>query len=148
VLGGDLDWTLIGTGAAIGVVVIAIDELLGRSGRMRLPPLGVGMGIYLPMSLTLLIPVGALIGHFYDRNAERSSNPEFAKRMGVLAATGLIVGESLFGVVFAGIVGATNKDTPLAMVGEHFATIALIGAPIVFAGLIALLYRWTAKASR
>ncbi|HWW24727.1 MAG TPA: oligopeptide transporter, OPT family, partial [Caulobacter sp.] len=60
VLGGDLDWGLIGTGALIGAVVVAIDELLGKAGKLRLPPLAVGMGIYLPMALTLLIPVGAV----------------------------------------------------------------------------------------
>ncbi len=145
VLGGDIDWNLIGLGAGLGVVIIALDETLGKMGKMRLPPLGVGMGIYLPMALTLLIPVGALIGHFYNRWAERTANPEFAERMGVLAATGLIVGESLFGVAFAGIVGATGNDAPLAVVGEHFETIAGIAAPILFFGTIALLYRNTRK---
>ncbi|GAA0311807.1 oligopeptide transporter, OPT family [Sphingomonas oligophenolica] len=150
VLGGDLDWTLLGFGAGIGVVMIVIDELLGRTGKMRLPPLGVGMGIYLPMSLTFLIPVGALIGHFYDKWAARTPNPGFAERMGVLTATGLIVGESLFGVAFAAIVAWYNRgspippiDAPLAVVGEKFATIGLIAAPIVFAGLIWLLYSRT-----
>jgi putative OPT family oligopeptide transporter len=140
VLGGDLDWRLIGVGAGIGVLVIFIDEMLGRAGKMRLPPLAVGMGIYLPMALTLLIPVGALIGHFYDKWANRTQNPAFAERMGVLAATGLIVGESLFGVIFAGIVGATGKDAPLAIVGANFETLALFAAPVVFAGAIWLLY--------
>ena len=46
------------TGGLIGVGVIIIDELLRASKRGSLPPLAVGMGIYLPMSLTLLIPVG------------------------------------------------------------------------------------------
>jgi len=147
VLGGDIDWGLIGTGALIGLAVIAIDELLGRTGKMRLPPLAVGMGIYLPMALTLLIPVGAVIGHFYDRWAKRTPNPDFAERMGVLAATGLIVGESLFGVVFAGIVAWVNRtspippiDAPLAVVGESFEAAAVWIAPLLFAGLIALLY--------
>lgn len=61
VLGGDLDWGLIGIGAGIGAVVVLVDELLGKAGKLRLPPLAVGMGIYLPMALTLLIPVGAVI---------------------------------------------------------------------------------------
>ncbi|CAN5806371.1 oligopeptide transporter, OPT family [soil metagenome] len=148
VLGGDLDWRLIGTGAGIGVAVIFLDEMLGRAGKMRLPPLAIGMGIYLPMALTLLIPVGALIGHFYDRWAKRTSNPAFAERMGTLAATGLIVGESLFGVAFAGIVGATGSDAPLAIVGESFGTIALFAAPVVFAGLIWLLYNRTKSMAR
>ncbi|MGN6819806.1 MAG: OPT family oligopeptide transporter [Sphingomonas sp.] len=155
VLGGDLDWRLIGVGAVIGAIVIAIDELLGRSGKMRLPPLAVGMGIYLPMGLTLLIPVGAVIGHFYDRWAERQANPSFAERMGVLAATGLIVGESLFGVAFAGILAWANRnnptppnDAPLAVVGAHFEAVALYLAPLLFIGLIALLYARTKKLAR
>ena len=138
VLGGDLDWNLIGIGAGIGVVVIAIDEALGRAGKLRLPPLAVGMGIYLPMALTLLIPVGALIGHLYNRWALRQSNPEFAERMGVLMATGFIVGESLFGVAFAGIVAATDSDAPLALVAENGWAVPL--AILIFAGVIAGLY--------
>jgi len=147
VLGGDIDWGLIGTGAAIGAVAVAIDEVLGKTSRHRLPPLAVGMGIYLPMALTLLIPVGALIGHWYERMAARSPNPEFVSRMGVLAATGLIVGESLFGVVFAGIVAATGSDAPLAVVdwGE---TVTIPVALVVFAGGVALLYRRTLASAR
>ncbi|WIA56303.1 oligopeptide transporter, OPT family [Sphingobium sp. WTD-1] len=138
VLGGDLDWGLIGFGAGIGVVVVALDELLGKTGKMRLPPLAVGMGIYLPMALTLLIPVGAVIGHFYNRWSLRQANPEFAERMGVLMATGFIVGESLFGVAFAGIVASTDSDAPLALVAESHWTVPL--SVLVFAGVIAALY--------
>lgn len=146
VLGGKLDWGLIGLGAGIGVIVILIDEALGRAKRMRLPPLGVGMGIYLPMGMTLLIPVGAAIGWAYDRWSDRQSNPEFAKRMGVLTATGLVVGESLFGVLFAGVVGATRNDTPFRVVGDGFASVAMIAAPVVFIALIVQLYRHTRRA--
>ncbi|MDO7834258.1 oligopeptide transporter, OPT family [Sphingobium sp. HBC34] len=138
VLGGDLDWGLIGIGAGIGAVVILIDELLGKAGKLRLPPLAVGMGIYLPMALTLLIPVGALIGHVYNRWALRQAHPEFAERMGVLMATGFIVGESLFGVAFAGIVASTDSNAPLALVGESDWAVPL--TILLFAGVIAALY--------
>ena len=143
VLGGNLDWNLIGLGAGIGVAMVIIDELLRRGGRYSLPPLAVGMGIYLPMSLTLLVPLGALIGWLYNRWAGRSANPAFAERLGVLMATGLIVGESLFGVVFAGIVGATDNDTPLALV-EQFAWAVPLGLA-AFAAAIAFLYLKTRR---
>ncbi len=53
----------------------------------RLPPLAVGMGMYLPMALTLIIPIGALLGLFYDQWADRTGgNPECTKRMGILLA--------------------------------------------------------------
>ncbi|SCW80824.1 putative oligopeptide transporter, OPT family [Sphingobium faniae] len=147
VLGGDLDWGLIGFGALIGAAVVAMDELLGKAGKLRLPPLAVGMGIYLPMSLTLLIPVGAVIGHLYNRWAARQANPDFAERMGVLMATGFIVGESLFGVAFAGIVAATNSDAPLALVAEHgwAMPLTILIFALVVGGLYARLRGWASK---
>jgi putative OPT family oligopeptide transporter len=147
VLGGQLDWSLIGIGAAIGAVVIVIDELLRKTGRGMLPPLALGMGIYLPMALTLFIPLGAVIGWFYDRWARRSANPELAERLGMLAATGLIVGESLFGVVFAILAGVTNSATPLQILKEN--PWADVSALVVFFAGVAWIYRRVAaKAGR
>ena len=148
VFGGSLNWGLIGLGAAIGAVVIVIDELLGRFTKLRLPPLAVGMGMYLPMSLTLLIPIGALLGRVYDKWAERQGdNVEFKKRLGVLMATGLIVGESMFGVVFAGIVAASGSDAPLAVVGEGFKTVSIVIGVVLFVAAILALYQWTRRAA-
>jgi putative OPT family oligopeptide transporter len=143
VLGGNLDWNLIAIGAGIGVVVVIIDEILRATKRGALPALAVGMGIYLPMALTLLIPIGALLGYFYDKWAARTTLPEFAQRMGVLLATGLIVGESLFGVVFAAIVAATGKDTPLAVV-KDFGWATPLGL-VLFAVTVLGLYAWTKR---
>jgi len=143
VLGGNLDWGLIGTGAAIGAAVIAADETLRKTRKGSLPPLAVGMGIYLPMALTLLIPIGAIVGHFYNRWAERQGDPAFAERMGVLAATGLIVGESLFGVVFAGIAAATGSPEALAIVEEN--SWAPLAGLAVFAASVAWLYGRTRR---
>ena len=149
VFGGDLDWGLLGLGVVIGAVVVIIDELLGRasSNRLRLPPLAVGMGMYLPMGLTLIIPIGALAGLVYDRWAARAADPESTKRLGTLAATGLIVGESLFGVALAGIVAATGKDEPLAVVGAGFTTVSEIIGVLLFAGMTLGLYLWAKRLS-
>ena len=145
VLGGDLDWPLLGLGALIGVAVVIVDELLGKAGKRRLPPLGVGMGVYLPMALTFLIVVGTVLGHYYDKWADARHDPESAKRMGVLAATGLIVGESLFGVAFAGIVAGSGSDAPLAVVGESFAPLAEYGGAILFIGILWWIYSRTRR---
>jgi oligopeptide transporter, OPT family len=149
VFGGDLDWGLLGLGIAIGAAVVVVDELLGRAtgGGRRLPPLAVGMGMYLPMSLTLIIPVGALAGLIYDRWAEGTADPEGTKRLSTLAATGLIVGESLFGVVLAGVVAATGEDEPLAVVGPGFTTASEIIGTLLFAGTVLGLYLWVKRRS-
>ena len=143
VLGGGLNLRLLGLGALIGAVAIVVDIGLGRAGRMRLPPLAIGLGVYLPMGITLPLVIGTLLGHFYEGWAGRTANPERAKRMGVLTATGLIVGESLFGVLYAGIVAASGKSEPFALVGDSFETPALIAGTIVFFVLIGTLYRHT-----
>jgi putative OPT family oligopeptide transporter len=142
-LSGNFDWGLIGIGAGIGVVVVIIDEVLRKMKRGGLPPLAVGMGIYLPMALTLLVPLGALLGWLYDRWATRARNPEFAQRMGVLLATGLIVGESIMGVVYAGTVAATRSDAPLALVAAN--PWAVPAGITVFVVVVLGFYAWTRR---
>jgi putative OPT family oligopeptide transporter len=141
VIEGQLDWGLIGTGAILGILLIAADELLRRTGKYSLPPLGVGMAIYLPSSVTTPIVVGAFLGWIYDKWVDRPSNPyrEAAKRMGILMASGLIVGESLFNVALAGLIVGANKGEPLALVGDAFAqkgvVLGVVGSILVVAGL-------------
>jgi putative OPT family oligopeptide transporter len=147
VLGGDLNWRMLGIGAGVGVGVVLLDELLGKAGKLRLPPLAVGIGIYLPMAVTLPVVIGAVIGKLYDRRAERTRDPRFTKRMGVLLATGLIVGDSLLNVAFAGVVAATGDPGAVALVGDGFATVALLLGLAVFVVLLAWLYRFTARAA-
>jgi putative OPT family oligopeptide transporter len=151
VLGGSLDWGLIGIGGLIGVAVIVVDELLrrGSAKRYSLPPLAVGMGIYLPMEVTLLVPVGALIGWLYNRWAVRAANPAFAERLGTLMATGLIVGESLMGVAYAAIVasaekaGSPDSANVLALIAAY--PQVMLVSVLVFALAIVGLYAWTKR---
>lgn len=147
VLQGDLDWGLIGLGGALGACMILIDELLGRARLPRLPPLAVGMGVYLPMSTTLLIVVGAVAGHLFNRRAEKRAGGEAAKRLGVLVASGLIVGESLVGVVMAALVVGSGKDYPLGVVGDAFQPIAEPVTLAAFAAVVLALYAWSGRAA-
>ncbi|OMC38963.1 oligopeptide transporter, OPT family [Mycobacterium sp. GA-1841] len=140
VFGGSLDWSLLGLGAVIGAGIVIVDEILTRTSRFTLPPLAVGMGMYLPMSLTLIIPLGAVLGHFYNRWADRSSDVERKKRLGVLLATGLIVGESLYGVIFAGFVAGTGSDDPFALISGNDGTLAEVLGVVGFAAVLAWLY--------
>jgi putative OPT family oligopeptide transporter len=141
VIGGNLDWQSIGIGAVIGVVLVILDEVFGLLKWLRLPPLAVGIGIYLPMSATLPVVIGAIIGHFYDVWTRRTRNPEYSKRLATLVASGMIVGESLFGVILAGLIVAFSSDAPLGLVPADFAWATAIGV-IAFLALIAACYAW------
>ncbi|MEP6484242.1 MAG: oligopeptide transporter, OPT family [Rudaea sp.] len=150
VIQNNIDWSLIGVGGAIGVVMIVIDEVLRRTTKSaHLSPLAVGLGIYLPTSSTLMVVVGAIAGWIYDKRAERTPRPESAKQLGVLLASGMIVGEGLLGVIIAAIVAFSGKDFPLALVGDEFAGgAALWVGGIVFVVAVLGLYRWVEGLSR
>jgi putative OPT family oligopeptide transporter len=143
VISGKLNWSLIGIGVVVGIAIVLLDETCRLRGWLRFPPLAVGMGIYLPMAATLPVVLGAILGWLYNRKA----HSEHARRLGVLVASGLIVGESLFGVVNAGLIVGFNRDAPLAIVPAGFAyamPIALAG----FGGLTVLLYGWLLRRAR
>jgi hypothetical protein len=89
-----------------------------------------------------MIVVGTIVGWFYDRAADRTRNPEPTKQLGVLLASGLIVGESIIGVIISAIVVFSGVAAPLALVGEHYETIGRIIGGIAFAATAFLLYRW------
>ena len=148
VLTGRLDWNLIGIGAAGGVLVVLIDEALGAAKRPRIPPLAVGLGVYLPMATTLMIVIGAVFGWLYERKVRGGPSEGAAKRLGVLLASGLIVGESLVGVALAALVVFSGKDTPLAIVGDGFQRLAIILTAVAFAATVIGLYRWCARLAR
>src|SRR5262250_880349 len=140
---GEIDWSLIRIGGLIGVGIILLDEILARTTRhMRVPPLAVGLGIYLPTQSTLMIVVGAIAGWLFEQRANRTPKPEAAKQLGVLLASGLIVGESIIGVILSAIVVFSGRAAPLALVGPGFETAGIFIGGAAFAAITFILYRW------
>ncbi len=138
-----LQWTMVIAGIGIGAALIAIDwALKQRGGVARLPVLAVGIGIYLPPTVSAPLVVGAVLAWGIDRILARRARAagvpfecyaEVPNRHGVLLASGLIVGESLVGVLLAAVIGASGKEAPLALVGEPFEGMAQWLGLIVFA---------------
>jgi putative OPT family oligopeptide transporter len=147
VLQNKVDWSLIEVGVGIGIGMIVIDEALRRmtAGKVHLSPLAVGLGIYLPTQSTLVVVAGAFAGWYYDRRADRRANPAGIKQLGVLFASGLIVGEGLIGVLIAALVAFSGNDFPLSLVGDGFADGGAVWlGTIGFAATLLFLYRWVA----
>jgi putative OPT family oligopeptide transporter len=147
VIGGSLQWKMLGIGVVVGIGLILLDTLLGAMNKIRIPPLAVGIGIYLPMSATFAVVVGAVISYWYNKVALSSANPERTERLGTLVASGLIVGESLWGVINAGLIVGLSNDAPIGLVPESFAPAPWLGV-ISFVGIIILLYSWMLRRSK
>lgn len=145
VIDGNLRWDLIGIGAALGVVLVIVDELLVRTsaGKRKAPPLAVAMGIYLPMATTMAVVLGAIAGKLYDNWVSKTSYAETAKRLGVLLASGLIVGESLFGVFTAAVIVSTNNGDPFGLIPADAGWPAMLVAVPAFLVVVYGLYAWT-----
>ena len=147
VLQNNVDWSLIELGVLVGVGAIVVDALVRRfiSGA-HLSPLAVGLGIYLPTQSTLMVVIGSIAGWYFDRRASRRPNAASVQQLGVLFASGLIVGEGLIGVLIAALVAFTGKDFPLGLVGDDFADheAVWIGSA-AFVIMMVALYRWVAR---
>jgi putative OPT family oligopeptide transporter len=157
VISGNIPWNFIWLGVAVGIGVIVVDELLRATsnGDRKLPPLAVGLGIYLPTSTTAGAVVGAVIGAFYNRVVSRGRNPDMAKRLGVLLASGLIVGESLWGVLYSAVIVYTSTHhlsqqpfaLPFAAVPSFLIPSEVIGG-VIFVALLYGMYRWVGGLAR
>ena len=139
----------LGIGALVGAACILFDEVLRRAVKgARLPPLAVGLGIYLPTFSTLMIVVGSIVGWLFNRRAARGPRPEATEQLGTLLASGLIVGEGLLGVIFAFVVGFSGNPAPIALVPESFETASVWIGGAAFVVIVWWLYRWIARLAR
>jgi putative OPT family oligopeptide transporter len=120
-----LNWLMILLGIGLGAVLIGVDALLKKTTKhAQLPVLAVGLGIYLPPVVSMALVIGALFAWGIERILRRRADAAgqdtatynaAAHRRGVLIASGLIVGESLVGVLLAAIIGVSGADAPLAI---------------------------------
>ncbi|HZU53276.1 MAG TPA: oligopeptide transporter, OPT family [Holophagaceae bacterium] len=156
VIQNNIDWGLIKVGAWIGVVAIIVDEVLKKTTKsVHLAPLAIGLGIYLPTQSTLMVVVGAVVGWWFDRRADRAKNPESIKQLGVLLASGMIVGEGLIGVLVAALVGFSeqlgfsNHDFPLNLVSDGYAKdLSVWVGGLAFVAVVGGLYMWVSRMGR
>ncbi|WP_018652154.1 OPT family oligopeptide transporter [Actinobacillus capsulatus] len=152
IFSNSLEWTYILVGIAFGISLIIVDTLLKKAsaGRLGLPTLAVGIGIYLPPVVNVPLIIGALLSWLVNRHIQRhakrsgkdvEATSKKAERYGTLFAAGLIVGESLVGVllafVIAGSVTSGGSDAPLALNLENWGGMAeLLGLVLFLIGCI------------
>jgi putative OPT family oligopeptide transporter len=98
IVGGDMPWPLVLVGILMGFAFIAMNVK---------SPMLVAVGMYLPFETTSAIFIGGLIRWLGDTIAQRRGYNEAQRarveNAGVLTASGLIAGEAILGLVWAGM---------------------------------------------
>jgi len=129
VLAGELPWGLVLSGGGISIAAM----LCGVSG------LAFAIGVYLPLASMMPIYLGGCVRALVTRGAAR---PAGETDTGVLAASGVVAGEGLAGILVAGLVasGVVAKSTPPRLGGLEGEVVSLA----LVAGILGLIY-WAGK---
>ncbi|EQB3226385.1 OPT family oligopeptide transporter [Campylobacter jejuni] len=146
----NIEWGYMAFGVFVGILMIIIDKILRRTQKMSLPPLAVGIGIYLPPAVNIPLVIGGILKYIvmqhltkkYAKNSHKEEKLASCEQRGTLFASGLILGESIFGVIIAGItvfsVSMGGSENPLALNlanfhdSELFALIFFVGVVLYF----------------
>ncbi|HVV44782.1 MAG TPA: oligopeptide transporter, OPT family [Bryobacteraceae bacterium] len=130
IVGGDMAWPLIIAGILMGIAMIMIGVK---------SPMLVAIGMYLPVGTTSAIFVGGMVRWITDSIAAKRGMNEAQKTriesVGVLAASGMIAGEALMGLVTASF---NFFNVKIPAVFEHP---SYIPGLIVLAGLAFILVK-------
>jgi uncharacterized oligopeptide transporter (OPT) family protein len=123
IVGGDMPWPLVVVGIFFGIAMIMM--------QVRSPML-VAVGMYLPFETTFAIFIGGVFRSVGDWVAKRrgfnSAQMARVENAGVLTASGLIAGEAVLGLVWAGLQFA-----------PAWTRTQIFGDPSYWAGLIVML---------
>jgi putative OPT family oligopeptide transporter len=132
IVGGQMPWPLVGVGVLMGIGMLLL--------QVRSPML-VSVGMYLPLETTFAIFVGGVIRWIADRAMEKRGLNEAQKtrasNVGILAASGLIAGEALAGLVNAGL-KFHDPDFDGSVFKEPYYTVGLVVMALIAFVLIKL----------
>jgi len=143
VFAGNLPWTMVYIGMAIGVAIIIVDQYQKRRGSdFRVPVLAVAVGLYLPFQLDSAIMLGGVVAWLVSRyqksmkgrkGADHEAARQASERTGLLVASGLITGEALIGILLAIPVAITQRSDVLSL-GLDLGTVGTaIGSAVIIA---------------
>jgi putative OPT family oligopeptide transporter len=133
----DMPWALVVVGILFGIAMIMM--------QVRSPML-VAVGMYLPFETTFAIFIGGVFRSLGDWLAKKrgfnSAQMARVENAGVLVASGMIAGESIFGLLWAGIIALSLSDQgwlkTAAGVAAQIAKAQIFEHPLYAAGVVVM----------
>lgn len=134
VMGGNLPWALVFTGAFIAVLI----EIIG------IPVLPFAIGVYLPIQLNACIMIGGLIRLVIDKLKREKAEKDAIVNDGILFCSGMIAGEGLVGILLA-VFAVFGWDTVIDLSAKLgiSTTVANIGGLLLFAITVLLVFKFS-----
>jgi putative OPT family oligopeptide transporter len=137
IVGGDMPWPLVVVGVLFGIAMIMM--------QVRSPML-VAVGMYLPFETTFAIFIGGVFRSLGDWLAKKrgfnTAQMARVENAGVLVASGLIAGESIFGLIWAAIIALSLSDQAwlktAAGWAARIAKAQIFDHPLYAAGLVVM----------
>ena len=137
IVGGDMPWPLVVVGIFLGIAMIMM--------QVRSPML-VAVGMYLPFETTFAIFLGGVFRAIGDWMAKRRGFNEAQRarveNAGVLTASGLIAGESVFGLLWAGFIALSFAHqswlTFAATWAARITSAQIFDHPLYLAGIVVM----------
>ena len=125
VLAGALPWGLVLSGAGLSIAALLCS----------VSPLAFAIGVYLPLATMAAIFLGGCVRALSERGEKRDEKTTGVDP-GILAASGLVAGEGLAGVLVAGLVAAqiVPRSVPPRLTGAagDLAVLAMLAAVCLF----------------
>jgi putative OPT family oligopeptide transporter len=130
IVGHDMPWPLVVVGIFFGIAMIMMQVK---------SPMLVAVGMYLPFETTFAIFIGGVFRSVGDWVAKRrgfnAAQTARVENAGVLTASGLIAGEAVLGLVWAGLQFAPPWARPQILASPSY----LVGGMLVMAALAGLM---------
>jgi len=114
---GEIPWQMVGIGLIAGAVIATADfTLKHRGSRIRIYPMPLAVGMYLPFGLGPPILLGGLLTHLMSRSVRsKAEDPKPKPQARILFSSGVIAGESLLGIGIAALIGLGIKRPELEL---------------------------------
>jgi putative OPT family oligopeptide transporter len=137
----DLPWNMLGLGAVIMLVLILVNALT----KINISLLGVGMGIYLPLSSSTPLFIGSLFAYsvklFLQKKIHKgTASQDFQQHDAVLLSCGLVAGAALMDVLLAIPLSFTGNTRLFAILPLSWQAIASLLGFLSLLGLAASFY--------
>ena len=139
VLDGNLQWELVGIGAAFSILVIFL----------RVPPLPFAVGMYLPLYTMTPVFIGGMLRHFIEKKyGADKEQVERGKDQGILLGSGFIAGVGILGIISAIIAVIISRTPKFFEIHWNPSWLGEIVSVLCFSVLGLFLYRVAASSRR